>query len=210
MRYVIPLSIIANAIYYLKTIPTSLNDQEKEYYDIISDEIEIASFKIAELIEYAQKKSPKPVSTSLHTLIDEAVERIISPNDFKKEINIPNDLPDLYVDADQIIFSLTSLLIMCGRAIKTGGKLALSAKEHDGAVLINFKITFSKFMKQHIKNIFEPLTTCDTTGNNLYLVMTRDYIEANNGTISIDKQLDDEILIGIHLPIINGETDLYI
>lgn len=205
-----PLSIIANAIYFLKTIPGSLNDQEKEYYDIISDEIEIASLKINELIEYAQKTSPIPISISLHTLIDEAFERIISPKDFKKEISIPDDLPDLYVDADQIIFSLTSMLIMCNRAIKTGGILALSAQEHDEAVLINFKITFSKFMKQHIKNIFKPMTTCDTIGNNLYLVMTRDYIKANNGTISIDKQLDDEVLIGIHLPLNIRETDLHI
>ena len=202
-----PLSIITNAIYYLKTIPGSLNDQEKEYYDIIADEIEIASLKIGELIEYAQKILPIPRQISLQKLIDEAIERIISPKGFKIEINIPDDLPDLYVDADQIIFSFTSLLIMCNRAIKTGGGLTLCAQEHNESVLINFKITHSIFMKQHIKNIFNPLIACDTTGNNLYLVMTRDYIEANNGTISIDKQLDKEIIIGINLPQKKEETD---
>ena len=201
-----PLSIIANAIYYLKATPGSLNDQEKEYYNIISDEVEIASIKINELIEYAGKTSPVPVSISLHTLIDDAIERIISPKDFTKEINIPDDLPDLCVDADQITFSFTSLLIMCNRAIETGGKLALSAQEHNGSVLINLKITFSEFMKEPIENIFEPLLTQNTTGNNLYLLMTMDYIEANNGTVSIDKQSQNELIIKVILP--TGESGL--
>jgi len=122
-----PLSVIYNAVYYLKLIQPETQEKVKEYLGMIEKEIHTAEKIIADLLDFARIKNVdlKPVVAA--DLVQHALERHPAPESIAVVLEFPASLPKAVADPRQVEQVLGNLVINAYQAMPTGGNLTITA-----------------------------------------------------------------------------------
>ena len=101
--------------------------------------------------------------------------------------NIQKDIPDLLVDKKQFQEILFNLMRNAGQAIGEKGRIAVTAKEENGTVIIDVQDNGSGIPEDKVKQLFNPFfTTKDPgKGTGLGLFIVRQVVEKNGGRIHL-------------------------
>ena len=120
-------------------------------------------------------------------------------------IDVPGDLPQVAVDADQFQHALQNLLDNALAHTRQGGQIAISARRCDTRVAISVADTGSGIPAQYLPFVFERYFRVpgDTTqgGSGLGLTIVKEIITAHGGTVECDSQPGEKTVFRVVLPL---------
>jgi len=123
-------------------------------------------------------------------LIHNAVERLdaqAARSGLKVVVDVPNDLPDVYVDERRLEQVLVNLLHNAIKFTPDGGPLRIFAVEADGAVRVSIRDSGVGIAEEDLERIFERFYKSDrsrsSTGTGLGLAIARHMVELHGGRI---------------------------
>ena len=127
----------------------------------------------------------------------------------KAENLVPEDLPRILVDSNQLSQVLMNLLINAAEATADGGRITISASKVASADSIEIRVsdTGCGIPPEVLPHVFEPFfTTKGGKGTGLGLSISATYVRRNKGEIHIDSVLKKGTTVTIRLPIRQEES----
>jgi signal transduction histidine kinase len=200
-----PLAVIKSAIYYLKLVQPDANMEVKEYLDRIEKEIRTSEKIITDLLDFARNSSGERESVSVPELVRLTLERFPVPQPISTVLELPADLPKVYVDPRQMEQVLGNLIVNACQAMGEGGKLTISAKRQKELVAIAVIDTGAGITPENMQKLFEPLFTTKPKGIGLGLAVSRKLAEANEGRIEVQSELGKGSTFTLYVPVHRDE-----
>ncbi len=164
------------------------------------------------LVNYARPGPLVLSNLSLHRLVTDTLgflEGQPALRGKQAENLVPEDLPHILVDSNQLSQVLMNLLINAAEATPDGGRIAVSAKKLTfvDSIEICVSDTGSGIPPEVLPHVFEPFfTTKPGKGTGLGLSISATYVRRNKGEIRIDSVLNRGTTVTITLPIRQEET----
>ena len=196
-----PLAVINNALYYLKLIGADSSEKVKEYLGIIETETHTAEKIITDLLDFARIKSVDVEPVSVSKLVARVLERYPAPKAVNVRLEIPENLPKLYVDPRQMEQVLGNLVINACQAMSAGGELTITARQEQEMIAIAVKDTGVGISPENMKKLFEPLFTTKAKGIGLGLAVSQKLAEANGGRIEVESEAGVGSTFTVYLPV---------
>jgi signal transduction histidine kinase len=119
---------------------------------------------------------------------------------------IDPDLPYINVDAQRIGQALRNLIVNAIAHTPPGGEVVVSAASTDESVTISVRDTGEGIAPDHLPHLFERFYRADssrsrsTGGSGLGLAIVKQWVEAHDGTITIESELGSGSTFTITLP----------
>lgn len=212
-----PLGVIANAVYLLKMIQEDADKTVHEYLELIEIETRNAVQIISSLLDFARVKAVEREQITVARLIAQALERQPPPEGSDVHIDIPPDLPPVFIDPQQIELVLTNLIANAYQAMPDGGQLTIHAEVPDdqsavnrgqgstsnpqSLVSISIADTGCGIPPENMDKLFEPLFTTKLRGIGLGLAIAKNLVEANGGHIEVKSQEGQGSTFTVYLPV---------
>jgi PAS domain S-box-containing protein len=201
-----PLAVLNSSVYYLKMIQPDAAPKVREYLDVIQQEVRNSEKIITDLLDFARIKSVESEAVSVSDLIRQTLERFPAPPSVEVILDLPDNLPRVYVDSRQMIQVLGNLTVNACQAMltagaKDGGQLTLSTRAQDDMMMITVQDTGVGISPENMKKLFEPLFTTKTKGIGLGLAVSRKLVEANGGRIEVESEAGKGSSFHVYLPI---------
>lgn len=165
------------------------------------------SATIKGLIDYARPGPLQLGKISLGRMIDETFAFLNHQplfRNIKLVKKVPNDLPAITADANQISQVLMNLLLNAAQAMPDGGTITIAAEKVKFSEKIEFKIidTGQGIPADILPHIFEPFfTTKRGRGTGLGLSISQTFIRSHGGEIGADSIPNRGTTVKITLPI---------
>jgi PAS domain S-box-containing protein len=204
-----PLGIISSAIYYLQLVQPKAGGKVKHYHRLIEAEVHNAEKIITELMDFARLESMEREPVPVSDLVGRTLARFTVPEYIKIKLNLPEDLPIVFVDSRQMEQVLGNITLNACQAMGSQnsktivGKhtvLTISARRKKGMVAIAVKDTGSGITPENMSKIFEPLFTTKAKGIGLGLAVSRKLAEVNGGRIEVKSELGKGSTFTLFLP----------
>ena len=203
-----PLSVINSAVYYLKMIQPNAADDVKEYLGIIDQEVRTAEKIITDLLDFSRIKSVDREAVSVSELIRRTLERFPVPESVAVTIDVPPDLPQVFVDVHHMTQVLGNLTVNACQAMTSSnestlivGQLSLYSTVQNDMINITVKDNGVGISAENMKKIFEPLFTTKTKGIGLGLAVSQKLVAANEGRIEVESEAGKGTSFHVYLPI---------
>jgi two-component system, cell cycle sensor histidine kinase and response regulator CckA len=196
-----PLGIINNAIYYLRMVQPDADETVKEYLGIIETETRTADKIISDLLDFSRIKSVEVEPVTVSDLVGRTLERFPVPENVQVTLNLPENLPTVYIDPRQMTQVLGNLVLNACQAMPKGGEITLSAKKKGKMVAIAVADTGNGITPENMKKLFEPLFTTKPKGIGLGLAVSKKLVEANGGKIEVESEPGKGSTFTLWLPV---------
>lgn len=196
-----PLTSIREALALIKDgLIGDVTEKQDRCLDVALMDVDRLTRIINDLLNLSRMESGKikiaRSPTNVAYLLDYVV-RTMGPKAKSGQVTLGSDcegeLPDVYVDSDQIIQVITNLV---GNALKftpADGKVSLIAKQHDGEYIsIGVRDTGPGISKSEQKKLFEKFVQLDsgltrqTGGTGLGLAISKEIVLRHSGKVWID------------------------
>src|SRR5664279_6579259 len=190
---------------------TSDPDQRWEIEQCIAGTKRIAA-TLRGLVNYARPGPLVLSSLSLHRLVTDTLSFLEGQPALRgkhAENHVPEELPHILVDSNQLSQVLMNLLINAAEATPDGGRITVSASKLAFADSIEIRVsdTGCGIPPDILPHVFEPFfTTKPGKGTGLGLSISATYVRRNKGEIRIDSVLDHGTTVTITLPIRQEES----
>ena len=164
------------------------------------------------LVNYARPGPLVLSNLSLHRLVTDTLGFLEGQPALRgkwAENLVPEDLPHILVDSNQLSQVLMNLLINAAEATPDGGRITVSAKKLTfvDSIEICVSDTGAGIPPEVLPHVFEPFfTTKPGKGTGLGLSISATYVRRNKGEIRIDSVLNRGTTVTITLPIRQEET----
>ncbi len=196
-----PLSVINNAVYFLGAVLPDAGEEVKEYLGIIDSEILEISRIVTDTLDITRVNMPEKEKAKIAEMVSSTLERKEPPENVEVVLNIPAEIPSLFVDPRQIQQVLVNLVRNGCDAMKDGGVLVIEALEKEGRVDIQVTDTGVGIPAENLEKIFEPLFSTKSRGLGLGLAICVSLVEANGGTISVESEEGIGSAFTVSLPV---------
>ena len=117
------------------------------------------------------------------------------------DVDVPADLPQVYVDRTLVARSLTNIVENALHAMPGAGALTVVARAVDSVVRIRVSDTGVGMDAEALARAFEPYFSTKTTGTGLGLPIAKRNIELNGGTIAVTSERDRGTTVELTLPV---------
>jgi signal transduction histidine kinase len=164
------------------------------------------------LVNYARPGPLVLSSLSLHRLVTDTLSFLEGQPALRgkhAENQVPEDLPHILVDSNQLSQVLMNLLINAAEATPDGGHITVSANQLASTDSIEIRVsdTGCGIPPDVLPHVFEPFfTTKQGKGTGLGLSISATYVRRNKGEIRIDSVLKQGTTVTITLPIRQEES----
>jgi signal transduction histidine kinase len=197
-----PLGVMSNAVYFLQAMLDGADASVKEYLGIIRAEIARSERIVADLMDAVVTRPPDRVAFGLAEIVDQVIHKCAIPSSVTVTLDIPEALPAIRADAIQMQRVFENLLTNAIEAMPKGGALELRARGdvQAGTIAISVRDTGSGIAPDVMPRLFEPLFTTKARGIGLGLVVAKNLIEANGGTVKVESEEGHGALVTVTLP----------
>lgn len=199
-----PLGVILGYAGYLEGKMDSSDPAFKSIQEIRRESKRCKNI-VQDLLSYARVPKPALIETDLPALLDQISDFAAHHTDLKRMHIVRDfapDLPNVWVDGDQIRQVAMNLMINAGAAMTPGGQLTVGAAVgEEGWVRLRFADSGSGISPENLEKIFEPFFTTKARGTGLGLAITRTIVEQHGGRIEIASQVGQGTQVTVHLPI---------
>ena len=199
-----PLAVMTSALYYLRLVQPNADEKIKQYLGMIEQEVRTSEKIISDLLDFARIKSVDREAVSVSDLICRTLERFPVPESVQSILNIPADLPQVYVDPRQMTQVLGNLVVNACQAmaaVRSGGKLSIIVNIQNNMIIIVVKDNGAGISPENMKKIFDPLFTTKVKGIGLGLAVSQKLVDANGGSIQVESEAGAGSAFTISLPI---------
>ena len=203
------LGILSHLELELKSASDS--DQRWEIEQCISGTKRIAA-SLRGLVNYARPGPLVLSNLNLHRLVTDTLSFLEGQpvlRGKRVDTQVPESLPHILVDSNQLSQVLMNLLLNAAEATPDGGRISISAGEiRDGESLeIRVSDTGCGIPPEILPHVFEPFfTTKRGKGTGLGLSISHTYVRRNKGEIRIDSVLKQGTTVTITLPLRQEES----
>ncbi len=181
--------------------------QVKDNLEVVVSETKRCAKIVRGLLEFSRESIPEKRLDSINRILRQIL-RLISQQTLFQNIEVQSqycdDLPDLFVDSDQLQQVFFNMIINAGQAMEEGGvlRLATSLDRENNSVLISIADNGSGISEENLSKIFDPFFSTKTKkGFGLGLSISYGIIENHGGKISVQSQLGEGTEFRISLPI---------
>jgi signal transduction histidine kinase len=184
-----PLGVISNAVYFLEQTLLDADEQTQEYLAMIGSELHKSEKIIEDLLSFSRGRlaqSAERVDIAVSELVNQVLVDQPAPTTIDVSVEFDNDLPQVWVDPQQIQQVLTNLVSNAYQAMPDGGKLTISAQADGDSVVISVSDNGVGIPVENLDKLFEPLFTTKPKGIGLGLVVSRNLVEANGGCLTVE------------------------
>ena len=164
------------------------------------------------LVNYARPNPLVLSNLSLHCLVTDTLSYLEGQpvlRGKRVENQVPEDLPHILVDSNQLSQVLMNLLLNAAEATPDSGRITISANKLSLAESIEIRVSDTGCgIPPHIlPHVFEPIfTTKRGKGTGLGLSISQTYVKRNKGAIRVDSVLKRGTTVTITLPIRQEES----
>jgi len=183
-----PLSVINNAVFFLKDVLKDADDKVKEYLSLIADEVQDAERIVSDLLDFSRAQPTEKQKADLSGIVDLVLDKIPPPAGIRVIPLFPEDLPCVEIDPGQISQVLINLIHNAYDAMPEGGHLTISGLSDKEHVRVQVADTGCGIARDNMKKVFEPLFTTKKRGTGLGLAISKNLVEANGGKIEIQSE----------------------
>ena len=210
-----PAAVIKEFLSIMKDeVGGSLTDNQKEYVDIMSNNIERLLRLIENLLNVSRteagtlkiKKEKFDITKHMQKIAIYSMMQLK-----KKNITLVQELPDepieIYADQDSVTQIITNLIDNAKKFSKRETTVTMGAELKNKSILIWVKDQGRGIPPEHQKNIFtrffriEPKTAARQQGAGLGLPIVKELIELHNGKIEIESTLGKGTIFYVTLPL---------
>jgi len=164
------------------------------------------------LVNYARPGPLVLSNLNLHRLVTDTLNFLEGQPALRgkrTENRVPEELPHILVDSNQLSQVLMNLLINAAEATADGGQITISARKlaHAESIEIRVSDTGCGIPADILPHVFEPFfTTKHGKGTGLGLSISATYVRRNKGDIRIESVVNQGTTVTIRLPIRQEET----
>ena len=172
------------------------------------DGVRRISSAIRGLMDYARPGQLTLTHLDLHLLTAQTFEFLGNQPLFRQlELRncIPEDLPEIAADKNQISQVLTNLLLNAAQATPPGGSITVTAElsKSGDSVELRVRDTGTGIAPEVLPHVFEPFfTTKRGTGTGLGLSITRNYVLLHGGDIQLQSVPGSGTTVRVTLPVL--------
>ncbi len=196
-----PLSVINNAVYYLNLKLTDADEDIKQSLEMIDEETQNAAKIISDLLDFGRIKTSERAPVNLSNLIRTYLKRNPPPEHITIDVDVSEKLPPAFVDGEQITQVIDNLISNAYEAMLEGGKLSVISKLFSkNSTQISIRDTGTGIPPENREKIFEPLFTTKPRGIGLGLAISKSLVEANEGRIEVDSEINVGTTFRVFLP----------
>jgi signal transduction histidine kinase len=209
-----PLTLISVDI----QLAATLHEGDDEDSKLISEALQRAQeeiLRVSRITENNLKLASMQSSGEKMTALDfsallksgaETRRRLTEKNNNALVVNVQDDLPKVYGNADQLIQVLSNLIDNANRHTKYG-KISIKASVCDGFLVIKVLDSGTGIPSELLPHIFDRGdSNSDSTG--IGLAISKEIIENHGGTISVKSEKGKGTVFTIKLPICNEEREI--
>lgn len=198
-------SLIMYIDLFLEGAAGKLNDKAKKFLKIMERSSNRLSRFIDDLLDMAKiergKMEIKKESLEIFPIVSETVE-LIKPQADEKDIeiamNIPDNLPLVFVDGDRTRQIITNLLSNSIKFTPEKGKVSINIEDEKGYVQVSLSDTGIGIPPEQIDKIFDKFEQVKEVrervkgpkGTGLGLAIVKSIVEAQGGKIWVESEVD--------------------
>jgi PAS domain S-box-containing protein len=196
-----PLTVIKNAVYYLKRKQTcQVDSREVEMLEIIDKSVDFANKIIASLLDYSSEIRLEIEQSSAKELLGHVLLMAQVPERVRVVDRTENE-PTIWIDVNKMERVFINLIKNAFDAIPARGTLQVKSKRVGKNVEITFTDDGSGMSEQTLAKIFNPLFTTKAQGMGFGLAICKRIIEAHCGSICVESALGKGTTFAITLPV---------
>ena len=180
------------------------NYKLQKYIDIILDESGRLERLVRDVHEFLDIQSASLVLAKVDPALHEALqifEPLARNRNVELLVEIPEDLPSLYLDSSQLVIAISNIMENALEAMPTGGTFFLTVKRDDRHLSISFKDTGVGIDPGQLDAVYDPFVTSKTRGAGLGLTMVYQIVLNHHGEIKISSELNKGTVVNIKLPL---------
>ena len=118
-------------------------------------------------------------------------------------VDVPEDLPPVFVDRTLIARSLTNIIENALHAMPGVGWLRVDARQDEGSVRIRVADSGVGMDAEALERAFEPYFSTKSSGTGLGLPIAKRNVELSGGTISVESERNRGTTVELMLPVAN-------
>jgi signal transduction histidine kinase len=150
---------------------------------------------------------------ALQELVRQTLGKCTIPENVTVTQDLPESLPKLRIDPNQIGQVLVNLLNNAIQAMPKGGAIQVSARiipcsvSQGNCVAISVTDTGEGISPENRRKLFQPLFTTKAKGTGLGLVACKNLVEANHGRIDVESSVGEGTTFTLTLPVQGDEIN---
>jgi len=195
-----PLGVIKNSAFFLNMVLADAPEKVSEHLGIMDKQIGMADEIITNLLDFARVKPAALETIPVGPLVDRAIAECAIPHVIDVNIDVSRTVGPVVVDPSQMHHVLLNLIRNAVQAMPEGGRLSITARTGNGAVLLSVADTGCGIPTENREKIFEPLFTTKAKGTGLGMSVCRSLVEANHGEISVESVVGEGATLILRLP----------
>jgi signal transduction histidine kinase len=180
-----------------------LNPVLEECVSNILTQVKLLRQIASEFSSFASSPTARPAAVDVPGLVRDAIDpyRAGLGDRIQFDVDVPGELPPVYVDRTLVARSLTNIVENALHAMPGEGVLAVVARASDSVVQIRVSDTGVGMDAEALARAFEPYFSTKTTGTGLGLPIAKRNIELSGGTIRVTSQRDQGTTVELTLPV---------
>jgi two-component system sensor histidine kinase AtoS len=197
-----PLSAIKT---YVALLPKKIDKPGflEKFQRTVPREINRLNALIEEMLELSKPPKYNFQRADIKRLIQQSIELLEA--DFKNskidcQSEIPDDLPGIMIDSDQLEKAFINLMQNSAQAMPDGGTITINVRLKGKWIILEFWDTGHGFLPELAQNIFTPFFTTKAKGTGLGLAITHKVISEHGGQIEATSQKGKGSCFSIRLP----------
>jgi nitrogen fixation/metabolism regulation signal transduction histidine kinase len=144
------------------------------------------------------QRAPMDIGPLLHEIVDPYRSALEGQIHF--QVDVPSNLPPVYVDRTLITRALTNIVENALHAMGSRGTLTIVAMREDDRVRISISDTGAGMDADALARAFEPYFSTKASGTGLGLPIAKRNVELSGGTIAMTSQFGNGTTVEISLP----------
>lgn len=175
----------------------------------IHNEVIFANNIITNILEHARIGKPSLEKVHIKRVIEEAILTIAQQGSFNNiqiKKNIPENLPEQYLDILQLKQVFMNMFINAAEAMVGGGYLTINVLNKNEQIIIEISDTGVGIEKDNLDKLFEPFFSTKVKGVGLGLAICKEIIENHKGIIIVESKLGKGTMFTVTLPISQDQS----
>jgi PAS domain S-box-containing protein len=175
----------------LAALPDDQRATLRDLLDVTQKEVQRLDGIITQFLRAIRPAPLKLEPTSVREIVQETLDFLkheIRDRDVLVEVELPDDLPAIPLDRQQIRQAFFNIIRNAVQAMTNGGLLKIAAKATDRFLAIAFKDTGPGIAPERLANMFEPFNTTKAEGSGLGLMIVQRIVRDHGGQMEIHSE----------------------
>lgn len=202
-----PLTVVRGEI---EAMLDGVHDPDQAHLDLLLEEVTVMERLIEDLrtigLAEAGALALHPEPTDVAQLVTDVVDthrRAATAAGVDIDVSLGQGLDDVVLDPIRIREVLVNLVVNAVHAMPDGGTLSVTAGRHEDALAIEVADTGIGIEPEDLERVFDRFRKGSTsTGSGLGLTISRDLVEAHDGTIAMSSTPGRGTVVTVTLPVL--------